>query len=121
MNVKMPARCPPLALEPTLTLPETVSCGLLPENVRFPVPLLVPEIVKLKQAAFVTSTVTVAPVSIITSSADDGTTDPTQVLVALQLPPVEVEVIVAANMPILTISIKNNDIENTFFTLLPKI
>jgi hypothetical protein len=57
-------------------------------------------IVKLAQAALFTSTVTVVPatlLAIITSSPLPGTAPPTHVVVELQLPPVVVEVIVAAS------------------------
>jgi hypothetical protein len=56
-------------------------------------------IVKLAQAAF-TSTVTVVParlLAIVTLSLAPGTTPPTHVVVALQLPPATVELILAAS------------------------
>ena len=77
-------------LLPMVTGPETVSTGLpVVANVSVAVPLPVPNL-KSVHAAFVTLTVTVAPVVIVTVSAEVGTTPPVQVVVAFQFPPVAV-------------------------------
>jgi hypothetical protein len=88
VNVIAPTRFA-LPLFPTVTEPDTVSCGLpLAANVSVAVPLAVP-MATLVQVALLVSTVNVMPVLIVTVSAATGTELPPQVAVELQLPETE--------------------------------
>lgn len=85
VNVIAPTRFA-LPLLPTVTAPDTVSCGLpLAAKVSVAVPELVP-MATLVQAALFVSTVTVMPVLIVTVSAATGTDCPPHVAVELQFP-----------------------------------
>jgi hypothetical protein len=82
---------------PIVTAPDTVSTELLLKD-RVPVTLFVAMFtINVAQAALFTSTVTVEPPTIVTLSPAPGTTPPTHVVVALQLPPAAVELILAAS------------------------
>jgi hypothetical protein len=90
-------RLPALLLAPSVSAPEIVSCDpLVNEIVPLPVLRVLPPNWRLKQAAFETSTVTVNPPLMITSSPATGAGLPPQVLEALQLPDCEL-VLVTAN------------------------
>jgi hypothetical protein len=83
---------------PTFTAPETVTWDPLANNsVPVPVPNEDPPSWMLKQAALETSTVTVNPPLIMTSSPATGEGLPPQVLAALQFPDWEL-VFVTADM-----------------------
>ena len=85
VNVMTPTRFA-LPLLPTVTLPDTVSCGLpLAANVSVAVPDAVP-MATLVHAALFVSTVTVIPVLTVTVSTATGTERPPHVAVELQLP-----------------------------------
>jgi hypothetical protein len=78
---------------PTVTFPETVNTLEL-LNVSVAVPEPDPELILIvAHAAFDISTVTLAVLTMVTSSPPPGTTPPTHVPVALQLPPAAVELI----------------------------
>ena len=88
-------------IPPIVTAPETVSTEDPLLKDRVPVWLFVAEFtIKEAQAALFISTVTVVPATlptIVTLSPLPGTTPPTHVVVALQLPPAAVELILAAS------------------------
>src|SRR5215831_8347368 len=88
-----PSRFP---MPPIVTAPPTVSTELA-LKARVPVALLVAEFTtRVEQTALFISTVTVAPATIVTLSAAVGTAPPIHVPGRLQLPPVAVELILAA-------------------------
>ena len=89
-----------------VTVPETVNetfALVLKTNV----PLVPPPTVSELQEVVI-SAVTVEPSAIITSSPAAGATPPTHVVVALQLPPVAVEVMVPAKEKATSKDVKSN-------------
>ena len=79
---------------PALNVPSFVQLAFT-SRLRLALKLSVPLIVMFWQVAVLTSTVTVAPPAIVTSSVAVGATPPTHVVPKLQLPPAAVDVIVA--------------------------